>query len=164
MHLLKLMWYLVSEVCKLARLLFGGEKCAARCRTRPAAATEGAMIRSDSKSANRARTHHRPSFIPRSIHPLCLLCSLPILLMAVTRRPFRVIFSHFPLVRILPPPPPALGPPPAGRGGSGVPGAAEASISAVPGKSEEYGCTVQYCTKLDLIPSRTHCRYCTKSP
>ena len=42
----------------------------------------------------------------------------------------RVIFSHFPFVRILPPPPPAFGP--AGRGGSGVPGAAEAVISVIP--------------------------------
>ena len=109
------------------------------CRTRPAAALteigcDDSFVRIQKVRTVLGLIIALHSILDRS----SLLCSLPILLMAVTRRPFRVIFSHFPLVRILPPPPPpALGPPPAGRGGSGVPGAAEASISAVPGKSEE---------------------------
>ena len=77
--------------------------------------------------------------------------------MAVTRRPFRVIFSHFPFVRILPPPPPppaALGP--AWRGGSGVPGAAEASISGIPVKVKKID---RWTAVLYSVRTRTlHCR------
>ena len=112
------------------------------CRTRPAAALTEIGCDDSFVRIQKVRTVLGLIIALHSIldRSSLLFCSLPILLMAVARRPFRVIFSHFPLVRILPPPPPALGPP-AGRGGSGVPGAAEASISAVPGKSEEY-CTV----------------------
>ena len=143
MHLLKLMWYLVR--CASWRDCFSAAKNVPRVQDSAGCRFDRGECDDSFVRIQKVRTvlgliialH---SFLGRSI--LDLLCFLPILLMAVTRRPFRVIFSHFPLVRILPPPPPALGPPPAdGRGGSGVPGAAEASISAVPGKSEEY-CTV----------------------
>ena len=112
-------------MCASLRVCIGQpKKFAALDRTRPAGCCVGECDDPDSKSANRAWIHRH------SFEPLHLLWfSLPILLMAVTRRPFRVIFSHFPFVRILPPPPPALGP--AWRGGSGVPGAAVATISGI---------------------------------
>ena len=74
MHLLKLVWYLVSEVRKLARLLFGGEKCAACAGLgRLPSPFEGAMIHSFGFKKCEPCSDSSSPFIQSSIDPLSAL-------------------------------------------------------------------------------------------
>ena len=126
------------------------------CRDRPRV---GAMIRSDSKSANRARTHHRPSFLDRSS-----ICSAPYRSCSWPSRggPSALSLATSPWSGYS-----RRRRPWARRPGAGAPGCrARRRRRSLPFRIKVKRTAVLYSivTRLDLLPSRTHCRYCTKSP